>query len=96
MRLPILWSDEALKDMISIFEVITESSPQNALVVDDRINEQVEMLSDFPLSGKLGRLSGTRELVIDKATSIVVYRVEDTRVRIVRVIHGGQLWSDEN
>jgi toxin ParE1/3/4 len=95
MKAPILWSEEALADMLSIFEMILENSPQGALLVDDRVNEQVELLADFPLAGRGGRTEGTRELIIDRATCVVVYRVEGDAVRILRVIHGGQEWPDE-
>jgi toxin ParE1/3/4 len=95
MKVTILWSDAALAEMLAIFELIMESSPQGALLVDDRVNEQIELLKDFPLAGKAGRNPGTRELVIDNAACVVVYRIEDDDVRILSVIYGGQKRSND-
>jgi plasmid stabilization system protein ParE len=55
------WSGSALHDMLSIFEIVMESSPQNALLVDDRVHEQVRLLTNFPFAGRDGSVIGTRE-----------------------------------
>lgn len=48
----------------------------------------------FPLSGRLGRVPGTRELVIHHTPYIAVYAVDDSVVRVLRVIHGAQQWPN--
>jgi plasmid stabilization system protein ParE len=63
--------------MFSIFEMIMETGPQNALLVDDRVNEQVELLAAFPMAGKEAK---RRKRVIDKASSVVIYRVEEDAI----------------
>ena len=45
------------------------------MTVDDRIRLQVEQLIRYPESGRIGRVEGTRELVIDRAPYITAYRV---------------------
>ena len=94
MKLPILWSDAGSADMAAIFRQILEDSPQGALLVDDRINEQVELLSDFRFLGRAGSIADTRELVIERTAYVVVYRVEEDAIRILRVLHGAQEWPD--
>jgi ParE toxin of type II toxin-antitoxin system, parDE len=63
--------------------------------VDARIREQVETLSRFPHSGRLGRIEGTRELVISRTPYIVAYRIAGDTVRILRVLHGARQWPEE-
>lgn len=51
-------------------------------------------LIDFPASGRIGRIAGTRELVINGTPYVVAYTVSETTVRILRVLHGVQEWPD--
>src|ERR1039458_4780351 len=60
----IQWSSTAVADLESIREYIAGDSPIAARKVADRIKEAVNRLSNFPLSGRAGRVPGTRELVI--------------------------------
>jgi len=89
------WSVFALDDRNSIFDYIETDSPQAAIMVDDRIENQVENLLNFPHMGRVGRVEGTRELVIQHTPYIVAYQVLDDTVRILRVLHGAQLWPEE-
>ena len=50
----------------------------------------------FPYRGRLGRVSGTRELPLPPLPFIVVYRILGLdAVEIVNVIHGSQRWPPE-
>ncbi|MCL2659954.1 MAG: type II toxin-antitoxin system RelE/ParE family toxin [Acidobacteriaceae bacterium] len=89
------WSVFAVDDRNSIFDYIEADSSQAAVMVDDRIEEQVENLLKFPHIGRVGRMEGMRELVIQHTPYIVAYQVLDGTVRILRVLHGAQLWPEE-
>ena len=89
------WSPLALEDRDEIFDYIAQNSPQAAVAVDDRIRERIASLVKFPKSGRLGRIKGTRELIINRTPYIAAYRILDNAVRILRVLHGTQLWPDE-
>jgi toxin ParE1/3/4 len=89
------WSAFAIEDRDGIFNYIEEDSPRAAVVVDDRIRAQVRQLLQFPETGRPGRIEGTRELVIGRTPYIAAYRVTGDTVRILRVLHGAQLWPDE-
>ncbi|CAE6826772.1 type II toxin-antitoxin system RelE/ParE family toxin [Paraburkholderia haematera] len=89
------WSAFAIEDRDAIFDYIEEDSPRAAVVVDDRIRTQVRQLLQFPETGRLGRIEGTRELVISRTPYIAAYRITGDTVRILRVLHGAQLWPDE-
>jgi toxin ParE1/3/4 len=89
------WSPFALEDRDRIFDYIEQDNPRAAVAVDDRIRDQAEVLAKFPESGRPGRIEGTRELVINRTPYIAAYRIQGDTVRILRVLHGAQLWPDE-
>lgn len=89
------WSVFSLDDRNAIFDYIEADSPQAAVTVDDRIEQQVEELIHFPEMGRPGRVEGTRELVIQHTPYIVAYRIAGDVLRILRVLHGAQLWPEE-
>jgi addiction module RelE/StbE family toxin len=88
------WSAFALADREAIFDYIEADSPRAAAGVDDRIRMRVEGLAQFPEMGRLGRIKGTRELVIDRTPYIAAYRIIGDTVSILRVLHGAQQWPD--
>jgi addiction module RelE/StbE family toxin len=89
------WSIFAQADREAIFDYIEADSPQAAITVDDRIREQVESLMKFTEMGRPGRIDGTRELIIQRTPYIVAYRIVGKTIRILRVLHGAQMWPEE-
>jgi addiction module RelE/StbE family toxin len=84
-----------MNDREAIFDYIEADSPRAAVMVDDRIEAQVELLTRTPEMGRPGRIPGTRELVISRTPYIAAYRIDGGTVRILRVLHGAQQWPDE-
>lgn len=82
-------------DLEAIVDYIAADSPQAALALWDEIETQVERLSDHPHSGRVGRVEGTRELVVARTPYIVGYAVREDAVVILRVLHGAQQWPGE-
>jgi len=78
-------------DRDEIFDYIETDSPRAASAIDDK----VEILLQFPEVGRVGRVDGTRELVIDRTPYIAVYRLVDDAVRILRILHGSRLWPHD-
>jgi addiction module RelE/StbE family toxin len=89
------WSAFALADRNAIFDYIEIDSPQIAALMDERIRDQIRTLSRFPMSGRAGRVEGTRELVIGRTPYIAAYRIAGRNVRILRILHGAQRWPDQ-
>ncbi|TGQ12031.1 MULTISPECIES: type II toxin-antitoxin system RelE/ParE family toxin [unclassified Mesorhizobium] len=90
----IVWSPFARSDRDDIFTHIEADNPTAAIAVDERIVAAVSRLRDFPESGRTGRLSGTRELVIVGTPYVAAYQLTEGRIRILRVLHGAQRWPD--
>jgi len=86
------WSPEAAADFASIVEYIRKENPSAAERVARKIYADVAALASFPNQGRPGKTKGTRELVFSPLPYVVVYRVKDEAVEIVRVLHGAQRW----
>jgi len=91
----IIWSPEAIQDLISLRAYIVEESPAGARRIVLRILHDVEhLLPDNPQMGRPGRVPGTRELVIPQTPYIVPYRVQRATIQILRVFHSARRWPD--
>jgi addiction module RelE/StbE family toxin len=73
-------------------DYIGRDNPAAAIRLDLEIDEQVRQLERFPELGRIGRESGTRELVIDRTPFIAVYTINAATIRIVRLLHGAQMF----
>ncbi|MCT7668126.1 type II toxin-antitoxin system mRNA interferase toxin, RelE/StbE family [Shinella kummerowiae] len=88
------WSAFAMSDRDAIFTYVEADNPAAAVLIDERIVTAARRLLDFPASGRVGRIGGTRELVINGTPYVAVYAITETTVRIVRVLHGAQEWPE--
>lgn len=88
----IKWAESAHRDLAAIlryFIEIQEKDVGQHLV--KRLFATVDILAEFPNSGRPGQVKGTRELVIPDQSYILVYKVTD-HVEIARVLHSRQRW----
>lgn len=83
------WSAFAREDLFAIVDYISEDNTDAAQRVFDDIKTKTDRLIDFPLMGRVGRIKGTRELVIF-GNYIVVYREDGSQVLVLRVMHSAQ------
>lgn len=90
------WTDLAGADLDRIEAYIArENSPTVAIdVVLKVVDTAYLILPEHPGAGRLGRLKGTRELVIDGLPFILVYRQDYplNQLQILRVLHDTQQW----
>ncbi|WP_339691755.1 type II toxin-antitoxin system RelE/ParE family toxin [uncultured Parasphingorhabdus sp.] len=91
----LIWTAYALADRREIFSFIEADDPRAAVMVDERIENAMRRLIDYPESGRIGRVDGTRELVVVQTSYVAAYQISDDAVRILRVIHGARSWPDE-
>ena len=52
----------------------------------------VARLERYPAIGRKGALRDTRELVVVQTPYVVIYRIAEEALEILRVIHGAQNW----
>ena len=90
----IRWTSRALMRLDQIGAYIAKDNPAAAARVVARIALAVDALADQPAMGRSGRVKSTRELVFSDIPYIVPYRVTDTRVDILSVMHAAQKWPE--
>lgn len=80
--------------MVRLREYIAKTDRRCAALVARRIRDSSETLAMFPFRGRAGEEPDTRELMVPRTPYIVVYRVRESVVEILRVIHGAQQWPE--
>lgn len=89
-KFSIVRSPLAKADIRSIFLIIAEHSPAAATQIVERIDRRIRQLADFPELGpeRPDLAPGLRFLV--EGNYLVLYRLAENRIEIVRVIHGAR------
>jgi toxin ParE1/3/4 len=87
------WKERAEIEIGDVLEYIAQDSITAAYAVYEAIRNQVTLLSEYPEIGRIGRVKGTRELVITATPYIVAYRVKMDRIEVLRVLHGSRKWN---
>lgn len=95
-RRHVKWLSRAIANLEAHTEHIAQDNPRTAYELADLAYAATEMLSRFPLLGRIGRVQGTRELVIPDTPFIIVYVVKPKSIQIIRMLHGKQLWPRRN
>jgi len=93
------WTDPAAQDLDKIEEHISrENSPTVAIGVVLRVIGTVEtVLSPHPRAGRIGRVTDTREFVVEGMPFIVIYRlVGSDQLQVIRLLHDAQQWPSAN
>jgi addiction module RelE/StbE family toxin len=86
----IYWEEESLIDREKIFEFLYEFNPEAAEKADDIIEKKVENLLLQPLMGVEREEIRGRLLIIPEVSMIVSYLIDDSVIRIMRVLHQKQ------
>jgi toxin ParE1/3/4 len=89
------WTTPAREQFVAVYEYIAEENRAAAARTADEIWEGTELLGRHPLAGRVGRVEGTRELVIRGTPFIVAHRVEKNEVQILAVMHAARKWPEE-
>lgn len=90
----LIWLPAARRERQHQIAYIGEENPDAAIEIGTAIFRAVENLLDFPQMGRLGRVKGTRELIVSGTPFLVVYRVQPDAIFILRLLHGAQRWPD--
>ncbi len=89
----IVWTQRTRRNLDDIGEYIAQDSPGAAEATIRRIVEQVSGLAFYPRIGRVGRVEGTRELIIANTPYIAIYRIRE-RIEVLRIRHGAQRWPE--
>jgi len=86
------WTTPAASDLYKLVQRIRKENPTAAAEVATILYDGCGSLRDFPRRGRKGRIDGTRELVFPGLPYILVYRIQDQVVEVLRIYHGAQDW----
>lgn len=82
----------AARDRENQLAYVGERNPGAAIEIGDAVEAAARRLVDHPRIGRLGRVHGTRELVVGGTAYLIIYRLELDAVVILRLLHGAQRW----
>jgi addiction module RelE/StbE family toxin len=86
------WLRRALENLDDEAAYIAENNPRVAAEFVLHVRSSAATLADHPNSGRPGRISGTRELVVTRFPYILPYRVRGGFVEVLRVFHTARKW----
>jgi toxin ParE1/3/4 len=87
-----VWSPRVIRHLVAIRKYIEKDSDANAALIAARILEAIEILRTQPQTGRPGRLTGTRELVVSGTPYVIPYRVRHDRLELLAVFDGRRQW----
>ena len=89
------WAISAQKDLLEISQyLLTNEDEKTAELISQKILDSAKILYSFPLSGRIGRIEGTRETKIQRLPYVLVYQCNDGYVEIVRIFHTSRLFPE--
>ena len=86
----IRWTLAAAADLEHIKDDLTEHYPHLAQSTVLELYETIRSLKSSPHRGRIGRESGTRELVLTRLPYIVAYRVREQDIEVLHIYHTAQ------
>jgi addiction module RelE/StbE family toxin len=89
------WTAPAAQDLQEITRFIRKDSPSAARAVAKALFDAVNALDILPLRGRVGRVAGTRELVVPGLPYIVVYQITAEAIHVLHIYHGARNWPTE-
>lgn len=89
------WTNKARRDLFDVETYIAQDNPTAAIDTVLKIIAAAESLAGFSETGRPGRVSDTRELVITGLPYIVPYRVSNSIVVILRIYHTSRKWPEQ-
>jgi toxin ParE1/3/4 len=83
--LKLIWSRQALKEREAIWQFLAEANVAYADRVEARIVTRTDRLLAAPFQGSPVARTDQRKLSIPDIQYVIVYRVEDNAIRILRI-----------
>jgi len=91
----IKWTEQATQQLDQAHDYLTLSNNKDvAAQITMQIVNGVQQLAAFPMSGRAGRVRGTRELVISNTPFIAAYAIDRADIAVLAIYHGAQHWPE--
>jgi len=88
------WTLPAANQLRDIFEHIAADNPAAAARTVQRIRQAILSTAQMPNAGRVGRVAGTREIIVTGTRYVVAYRVLGKTIQVLAVFHGAQKWPE--
>ncbi len=89
------WTEQATRQLDQAHDYIALSNSEEVVFrITMQIVSSVKQLAVYPMSGRAGRVRGTRELVNSNTPFILAYAIEKTDIVVLAVYHGAQHWPE--
>lgn len=85
--LPVYWLPKANDSRARQLGYLAKRNPKLAIAVGDAIMAAAAKLSDNPDLSRIGRIAGAREYRVPETPFLLVYRIEQDAVVILRLLH---------
>ena len=85
------WKAAVVADLLAIVGCVSEDNPDAAQAPKDEVEAKVSRLPEHPRLYRVGRVEGTREMVV-RRNCIVVHAEDAGDITILRVLHAARQW----
>ncbi|MEL6456904.1 MAG: type II toxin-antitoxin system RelE/ParE family toxin [Cyanobacteria bacterium J06621_15] len=87
----IFWTETAVNHLSSIYNYISQNSPQYGQRIVEKLTNRSEQIAQFPLSGRIVPEFETKQIreVIEGSYRIIYY-IKTDQIDIIAVLHGSQ------
>ncbi|NCQ67942.1 MAG: type II toxin-antitoxin system RelE/ParE family toxin [Microcystis aeruginosa W13-15] len=87
----VFWTETAVNHLSSIYNYISQNSPQYAQRLVERLTRRSEQIANFPFSGRLVPEFETEQIreVIEGSYRIIYY-IKPEQIDVIAVLHAAQ------
>ncbi|NCS06029.1 MAG: type II toxin-antitoxin system RelE/ParE family toxin [Microcystis aeruginosa G13-07] len=87
----VFWTETAVNHLSSIYNYISQNSPQYAQRLVERLTRRSEQIANFPFSGRIVPEFETEQLreVIEGSYRIIYY-IKPEQIDVIAVLHAAQ------
>lgn len=88
----LFWTTLALSDLDTILKYFSEKDEMVAVNIAKAFDRAISTIEQFPEIGISGWRETTRELFLSHYPFVIVYRLKNNDIEIVRLLHTHQQW----
>lgn len=88
------WLKWALRNLEQARNYVFQDNPTAAQELIIKIQNAANQLQKYPFMGKNGRVECTKELIISNSPYILIYRVKEESVEVLRILHTSKRYPE--
>lgn len=88
------WLKWALRNLEQARNYVFQDNPTAAQELIIKIQNAANQLQKYPFMGKNSRVECTKELIISNSPYILIYRVKEESVEVLRILHTSKRYPE--